>query len=270
MNIMRLFILPGYYFRKTRIPKIPQKISWYLIYFSPILFFFLEIFEKSLDWIIPCLILIIATNYTYENGYIENDLITTKKEKEPSIRLSEEEIKWGRDNIKIIFIMRGIFLSILLYIILKETKINNTIAFSCIIAIQIIYLIYNRCRSMINLILIIPLSFLRFFTPLISLEIFELSTSIIISLLAIYPLCKTIEFSKRKRFKLKKISAFIGNVDFFRVKYYSICCILFLIVPSKHYLFPLYTTIYYLIYRTAILIFSKNKIISNYSNKEYR
>lgn len=271
------FTFPEAYFHSTRIKGKTQKISWYLVYLAPILFFLIEQQSKINEILFPCIILIILTNYIYENGYIENDLITTKKEKNPTIRLEKKELLWGRENLKKIFAIR-LLLTIILttFLFTQKEKLHLPICISSLIAIQLLYLIYNRTRSINNLIIILPLSFLRFFTPIISLNLFTPSVNLITSLIILYPLCKTIEFSKLKRFKLNVISKFIGKVDNFRIVYYLFATIaIYLLTSTRNpIVFPLYTSLYYLIYRISGRILITNKkfeqTIASNSSQDYR
>jgi hypothetical protein len=176
-------------------------------------------------------------NYVYENGYIQNDVLLTKKEKNPTLRLVTEVLNNIRKNINKILISRFIVLIFIMYILsflIEDSKSYYTLLF-IIFFLQLLYLIYNSVRSVLNLYLILPLSYIRFYGFIVPFVEYENLLEFIIATIFIYPLSKFLEFTKQPRYGYKFISGIIGNVDIFRVIYYLIILILFFLNFLKYF-----------------------------------
>jgi len=273
--------VPFLYFINTRLKGKIQKISWIFVYFIPniFLYFYITDFDISFSNILLMTISILLVNYIYENGYIQNDIILTKKEKNPNLRVDGSLLLKLRKNIFKIFLIRGIVIIILVVgIYLVENDFLILTKYILILfLIQILYLIYNSIRNIGNLYLILPLSYLRFYGYLLPLvETVQLFEFIIITIF-IYPLLKMLEFTKQERYNFDTLARIIKNVDLFRIKYYSILllvslfCILYLDTPKYFILL----VIYYFLFRIAtFLIISKSvtvkKELLKYTKDIYR
>ncbi len=225
-------------------------------------------FDASIRNLLLMIIGITLINYIYENGYIQNDIILTKKEKNPNLRVSGNQLNNIREHIKQIFYYRILTTAILLVVLwFIANDIITFIKYIIVLTLlQCIYLIYNSIRNIGNFYLILPLSYLRFYgfiLPLISMS--NLIEFIIVTVL-LYPLNKLLEFSKQPRYNFKKLSIFIGNIDSFRIKYYFLNFIFFYIL---YFIFDIsieyiYIILYYLLFRIATYIAIKNnKTIKN-------
>jgi hypothetical protein len=205
-------------------------------------------------------------NYVYENGYIQNDVLLTKKEKNPTLRLVTEVLNNIRKNINKILISRFIVLIFIMYILsflIEDSKSYYTLLF-IIFFLQLLYLIYNSVRSVLNLYLILPLSYIRFYGFIVPFVEYENLLEFIIATIFIYPLSKFLEFTKQPRYGYKFISGIIGNVDIFRVIYYLIILILFFlfyIIFKINFIYVL-IILYYFIFRfLSYLAINKSEII---------
>ena len=282
-NIYIYTTIPYFYFIKTRLAGIFQKISWVIIYFFPafIIYYFLSKDNSiSIQNFFVYLLSITAINYVYENGYIQNDVFTSRKEKKPTKRLSENDCEEIFNNSLVIFSIRLLIFAFIIYLISRYGGSYNLYfsLFSCIF-LQLIYLLYNNIRSIANLFLIIPLSYIRFYLPILSISPEYLNLDLLLILLLIYPIPKFIEFSKQKKYSLTRISEMIGSIDLFRFKYYLI-----MVAVSAIYHINKKTTtsevfliisIYFFLYRSiSYLIIRKNQYLKEKvllgAKKEYR
>lgn len=257
--------IPFLYFLKTRLKGKVQRISWLFVYFIPS--FVLFNFFAPLDEFKNILLLVIGItliNYIYENGYIQNDVKTTKKEKNPTLRLSVENMRYVDKNwLKIILIRTTIiiFLISLFYFISSDLKQTINL-FIISLFLQILYLIYNNIRNIWNLILILPINYIRFYGFILPFIISEYLIEFIVITTLLYPLTKVLEFARQSRYNLIKISKFVGNVDIFRVKYYLVLVIfsLFLFIQTREYFYFFLISIYYLFFRICTLyLMTKSK-----------
>jgi len=110
-------IFPYLYFLKTRLKGKIQRVSWFLVYFVPNIFLYLYFtnFEFSFNNLSIMILSLILINYIYDNGYIQNDVILTKNEKNPTIRLDIQILENVRKNISKIFILRFIISILIIY-----------------------------------------------------------------------------------------------------------------------------------------------------------
>lgn len=257
-----------FYFIKTRLKTKGQKIAWIFTYFIPLflLAYFYEVYS-SIESLTLFFLSIIIINYAYEDGYIYNDFITSEKEKKPTIRLSINRMHRIRKNLNY-FLFYRIFITIILFLIIQNHNDNKHFLtiISMYLSLEIIYIIYNNNRNYINLILILPLSFIRFYGPVIILEDKNHILMTTISLSLLYPISKFIEFASRKRFNISVFKKYSLNINLFRIFYYIIITTLFLsltLINSDYYPF-LIISIYYLIYRIlGLLLLKKIKTLKN-------
>ncbi len=274
-------IFPYLYFLKTRLKGKIQRVSWFLVYFVPNIFLYLYFtnFEFSFNNLSIMILSLILINYIYDNGYIQNDVILTKNEKNPTIRLDIQILENVRKNISKIFILRFIISILIIYFLyfLIEDIQKFILLLVISISLQILYLIYNSVRSVLNLYLILPLSYIRFYGFIVPFVNYENLLEFIILTTFIYPFSKFLEFTKQPRYGYVFLSNLVGDVDRFRIKYYSAISVFFLIIFiffSIDYIY-LILVIYYLMFRLmAYLALSKSetirKDIENNSKKDYR
>lgn len=256
---LRLFLIPSFYFLRTRLESKFQKISWFFVYYIPSLIIFNH--YKPLDNFTNFFIYLLGItviNIFYENGYIENDSKTTKIEANPNMRISQKEFNFVDKNFYKIILIR-LFLAALLISIFyyySNDWIGTLILILTSVLIQIIYLFYNRVRNIANLYLILPLSFLRFYGYILPFVPYEKLIEFAFAVSFIYPISKTLEFATRKRFKINFFIKNLTNIDRFRVFYYLTISIVFFLIQVEVIFF--YIAIYYLLYRTAtFLLISK-------------
>ena len=268
-RIFLMVVVPYIFFLNTRLKSKVQRVSWIFVYFIPNIYLFNHF--KPLDEGINIFLLfisIVVINLFYENGYIENDCKTIKFEKKPQLRLNIDEINWINKYWSFIIVTRIIIASLLisLFYYLSEDIRSASILIFISILIQGLYLIYNRIRNRLNLLLILPLSYLRFYGFIMPFVLNDSLKDFILATIFIYPLSKTLEFASRKRFNLEFFIKYLKDINRFRVFYYLVFTILFLLLSAKS--IYLVVIIYYLIYRVVVWILVEktpgiNKYLSN-------
>jgi len=268
--------IPYAYFLSTRLKGGVQRISWGFVYFVPI-FIFYGFYDAQL---LQLLLMYYAVNLVYENGYIQNDVFTIKKESKPSLRLTDRERDYIEANALRIFIFRAAILSLILAVLYHFSSEDEFYFFLLLLVfLQCIYFFYNSLRGRINLFLIAPLSYFRFYLPLIPILVFSGNNFVIGSLFFIYPFTKFLEFFKQPRYRMKTISCMVSGVDKFRVVYYFILSIFFgtllLCWRSSNFLFLFCLSFYYFCFRLAgFFLYSWSgkfkEIVINGAKKYYR
>ncbi len=113
---MLFFFVPFLYFYKTRLRSIIKLISWGVIYLVPI---FLSTFSfANIDYYFISYFVVLTLTYNlYEIGYIQNDTETIKKEHNPTLRLSRDELFFYNNHRVYIYFFR-LFISFVLTIAL--------------------------------------------------------------------------------------------------------------------------------------------------------
>lgn len=212
------FFLPFFYFFKTRLKELKNKISWLFIYIIPIL---LMIFVNvnvnvNVTLVISIFLYILSVYAVYEMGYIWNDAETIKREDNPTLRLSKDELNFYNKNKKLIYTFR-----LLIVFIFSFYFIDSSIYYFYIVnmfTILILYLLYNNIRNRLNL----PLHFLlvcfRFVTPVIAFSPINF-----LWVIFVFPVINLLERASEKRFSLKFFQDFLlSNKKQGRYIYYII------------------------------------------------
>lgn len=247
---MHLFI-PFFYYLKTRLDNKIKRLSWQFIYTIPSVILFNHYLELSNITNLSILVLgIILVDYIYENGYIQNDCITIQNEKKPQLRMDDKSIIYVQNHLKFIFLIRSfvIVIGLILFYLLSNSLTQTITLFSLLITLQLLYLIYNSIRNIFNLILILPLSYIRFYGFIIPFVPQNDLVSFVILTIFLYPFSKTLEFTTRKRFKLTIFKNIITSIDKFRIVYYTFVVIIFYLLDVN--LIFIIIGIFYLLFRT--------------------
>lgn len=269
-------LIPYCYFIKTRLSRPAQQISWFFVYFVPVFLFYIILDYHSFFALILSYYVV---NLVYENGYIQNDVITTRIELNPTKRLSDKDCYILYSNIEKIFLSRFfIFVFFILWLYALLPSDGFVFLLLLLFLLQILFIFYNLIRGKFNFYLILPLSYLRFYLPILPFLILNNYYVEAIALFFVYPLAKLLEFSKEEKFGFKRLPRVIGNIDKFRVVYYLIVGSLLLF--SYLYFSPepvasLIVTTYYFLYRLlGYFIYYRSarfkKLVISGAKKEFR
>ena len=109
------FYIPFYYLFYTRLKTKMEIVSWIIIFIIPqflITYFYLDLRVDIFFQLFLIAQLIFHT--LYEVGYIENDISTTKKEKNPTLRLDKKSATYIKNNYQKIIYSR--YCTILLFL----------------------------------------------------------------------------------------------------------------------------------------------------------
>ena len=256
----KLYLIPFFYFFHTRIANKTKGISWIIIYsLAPLIYLYENINPTN---IISFFIMYITINYIYENGYIQNDTYTTKKENNPTERLSPKELKFYNTNFYKIVLIRFfilLFLCFILYFLIEKKSFINFLF--GLFLIQIFYLIYNQNRKFSNILIIPLLTYLRFYLPIticiLSQDYVNYQTLVL--LFFIYPFQKFLEFFKLEKYKNITIERIIGNIDKFRIKYHFFMFIIIYYIDQTQsfFNFIFVLNIALLFYRISLFFYIK-------------
>ena len=217
-----VFYIPWCYTKHTRHPRRKDILGFSLKYFVPILLF---LAWRDFTW--PRLILGFLLTYDlYEIGYIENDCETIKKEQNPTMRVSSEELVYYEKNKELIYFTKVVIaVAISVYLLIWEKTNYLFLLFPALLVPS--YLIYNRMRCRWNLVIHALLMFIRYYAPvLIAMHFFSWTDAL--AFLFVYPIKGMIELSVmgkfggyKNQFVKKYILRDFSNFQQYRFKYYT-------------------------------------------------
>src|SRR5574344_1018744 len=208
--MIRFCSWPYVFTHKATLCKKGRLLSYVAIFtISPIYFaLVLQSPTITLQGLLSCMLGMILIQNLYEVGYIQNDTETIKKEKNPTMRLEQSELKYYSSNRCGIYATRALIDAFLagLLIYVGHGSLSVWVFLGVAHLIIPIFLLYNAMLNRWNLLLHFFLATLKFS----SLQfLFFDSMQINVFLLSIfaYPIINLIDRAATPRF-LKKISAY--------------------------------------------------------------
>ncbi|MEX1033243.1 MAG: hypothetical protein WDZ30_07765 [Cellvibrionaceae bacterium] len=224
--------LPGVYFIRSRLRTKHEVISWILINPVVILMFSWPVSEISVaGFCIAFVLSFIAWQSTYEIGYIVNDMLTTKSEQSPTLRLSQGERDYFEENFsRIVFGKILVTLLALAGVLYLDSMANTTLHVELFVIATLgallAFWIHNKVRSRANIITYLFLSSFKYLSiPLL----FYAATDIYLFILTIilsFPLLRTLEHACKVKYGFSWLASFFGSFDRFRPKYYGVVTLL--------------------------------------------
>lgn len=266
------FYIPFYYLIHTRLRTNIDLLSWQIIFIIPqftITYFYLNI--RSDIFVLIFFITQLAFHTLYEIGYIENDNLTTKNEKKPTLRLNRKGSAFIKKNYsKVIYVKYLIVLLLvgLLYWIntFAAYRLNIFSFISLLVLNRIFFFLHNNIRSRLNILTFFVLSITKFIFPLVLFIDFETLLYPILLSVIIFPLLRSIEISTLKRHDFKFFSKIIGDIDRFRILFYLIASLLFItlwffsFLGIKNFSVSIFILVYFLLFRISTYFLIKEGI----------
>ncbi len=200
MELIR-FISPYYYtFKYNR--KGFEGIAYFLEYtILPFITFYL--FSPEIN-IIEILLIITIITITYEQGYIYNNIISIRKENNPTLRHTALESDFGYKHKNSIFCIRYVTISLLLFILSFNNYSYFKITFIGVVIISIIFYLYNIIREgWFNRFLFFLLRFSRYYFVLFFIGFPGFIISFLISLVSLINHLSW--YSTRTKFNLPRL-----------------------------------------------------------------
>lgn len=237
--------LPLGYFYISRIKKIQRLLWWLSTYFFPIIIF--SSFLESIN-IVYNVCSFILFNMFYEFGYLYNDFITSKRESNPTLRISPELHRNLAENLHAIVIVK-FFLLIISVSIFLNLYLDSLSDVYYSFMVFVIFLVHNSLRGRVNIMTFFALYFAKGNYLLFINEQYSLIN--ILFVLIFFSLPKTIEYSFKNRFSLWKNAI---NIDEFRFYYYAFIFLIVFLV--SFYIGDFRYVVIPLIYIVAYLFFT--------------
>ena len=220
-----MFYVPVLYAIRTRFLKRTKLgiFFWFAEYLFPVLLSLLLANIEPIS-IFQMLLSVVCVYCFYEIGYIQNDCETIKKEENPTLRLSEDELKIYERNKWNIYMTRGV-LGILFSMYYIQQGIPSCILLPVLWGIIPLYLLYNSMRNRLNQYLVLFLMVYRYGVPFFLYTHFYWNCYLLLLIIISYPIPTFIQIcAKEKRGRCEKWALFfVGSYnkrELFRLKFY--------------------------------------------------
>lgn len=266
---MSKFYIPYMYFFQVHARTMSRVLSWGLIYFIPI--FIYVYFIGNADIVNSFIMFFVLTTIIYnlyEIGYINNDTETIKKEENPTMRLSIDELKYYENNKRKIYLIR-IFITVLLIVFVNylsfklNYEVNMYLFSSLMLVMMLFYKIYNSIRSKMNIVISIILSTFRYVSIPISI-INENYLILLILVIVIFPLVNLLNWLSKPKYNLGLAIKYLKEIELIRVIYYSILSsilLVFYFISSMDLIkYFLYVSVYFLFIRVVYFFVMKKSV----------
>ena len=269
---MYSFYIPIFYLIHSRLKTKFDLISWQIIFLIPqfaVTYYYLNI--RSDIFVQLFLISQLIFHVLYEIGYIENDVITTRNEKNPTKRLSSRSIAYLKKNYsKVIYfkyLVGTTFIGLLYWIdTFTSYNLNLNVFVGLLVFNRIIFFIHNSIRNRFNILTFFILSAAKYVFPIVLFVRFEIMLLPLIIMLLIFPILRTIEIFTLKRHKFKKIAYLVNNIDKFRIIYYLFNSIVitviwhFSLISGTNYNISIFIVLYFLLFRISTKFLIEKKV----------
>lgn len=279
---MLKFVLPGYYTWISRLKAPWAVVSWLVMYPIAAGVGALYFGERSICCrVVVYIFSFIAALSTYELGYIGNDYAAMTGERDGGTqRLVRSDTSVLKHNYRRIFIYKSAtsisfcvasgFAAVLL-------GVNATIGVfaAWLVMLYLIFMVHNYVRSRWSIATFMMLSSVKYivFIFIFPVRSMERMATLIVTEIVLIPLLRTIEYSTKERFHLRWCKVLVGDLDWFRVKYYiavlGICATLYAL-HQEYVELLLVLSASMLIFRVATLVLAvklklRNKALSGVS-----
>lgn len=283
---MLRFYIPFYYLIHSRLKSNFDLLSWQIIFIVPqfsITYFYLN--TRSDIFILLFFITQLIFHTLYEVGYIENDILTTKNEKKPTLRLNKVSANYIKKNYSSISYFRYFivlfFIGVLFWLDSFIAYRLNILSFIALLALsRVFFFIHNSVRGRLNILTFFLLSVTKFIFPVVLFIRFETLLYPILLLVIIFPFLRTIEISTLRRHNFKNFSKIINDIDRFRILYYLVNSLLFLVawyfsfLSIQNFSISIFILVYFLLFRLTTYFLIKGGIykrdVKTKTNAQYK
>lgn len=240
------YLIPFSYMIKTRYPSLFYKTAFILVYFLPI---FLVCGYYHAD-VAGLIIALIGINCLYEEGYLDNDLITSRYEKTPTLRLKREEKLYFEKKYLLLKAVRiAVFLITVVFLMGKDINSAKTLLLGGA-ALTLSYAFHNTIRSEWNILTFSALVVLKYLVPILCCQLegreIEKAFTAVFTVICIP---RIFEYSLKYSRKYKKL---LDRKEIMRFLYYFLLlCITAVWFLTKKEQGPMMVlVVYYFIFRT--------------------
>lgn len=165
-----IFYIPTIYLFKVRLEgNIRKFLSWWFLLIVPTLGYTLLIDDSmSLMGLLRFFILSFSVVSYYELGYMQNDTLSLSREKDPTIRLKDEEYDYCLFHLPNIIVTRLIIVAILLiiYVVISPCGLALAVTLFSFLILLPIFGIYNNIQGLFSVLFYPILVSARYLVPI--------------------------------------------------------------------------------------------------------
>lgn len=265
-----VFYLPFGYYYAVRLGTLPQLLSWMLIYIMPTAFYSYTTYRGAvLPFVVNYVLLLTAAFTLYELGYILNDTIAIRYEEQPAVRLYPNNFEHFARYGRLIVLARFSYAAIALALLYLISPSVFTLPLAAnILAIPIIFAIYNRWRSKYNVWLYPLLVFSRYLPFML---LYRIDGPGILLLFLSFPMLNMLERFSMPKYRFPLMRELIPTEESktaFRAYYYAALLIVLTILSILTiipYMLILPVLILF-VYRLALVYWVSRHQPTNYLN----
>lgn len=266
---MYRFYLPTYYMLYSR-PKSASALASGLIIITIPLVFMAWYFSAlgMLELLLLFYLSRLAFMLIYETGYMENDIVTIKKEATPTIRLKPQDFVFFDKHYWPVVISKVALAALILGLLLAlrpwwnaEIYVGQFLA--CMVVMRLFFFAHNTFRGRMNILTeggLIAVKYPSFLFLVIPWQ--EMPLPYLLAFFA-FPLVRIIEYAQQEKFRLPGLTSAVDYIEVFRVKYYGI---LLAISALAYGLFPGPISQMYLILICYFFAYRFGLFLLNYKN----
>jgi len=260
-NDISIFYIPFRYLHRVRLKSLPKIISWWFLMVLPTAFFYCMLAPSPLQVtnLVSYILLLLLVVIYYELGYMHNDTYATKREQQPTLRLSPEQTQYLYQHTPIIMAVRMAIVLILalIYGQINHWTSNILITLTGVFMLLPLFLFYNSVRGKKAVFcypVLISWRYILFLLPFIGHGWWW--TAVCLLLLS-YPIAIGIERYSMPHYRFPFMQRFIPSESAkprFRMVYYvtTTIVLLFICLGGKIPVIWLLPFVVLLIYRTLL------------------
>lgn len=262
------YYLPLKWTFTTRYTSFMNIISFFIIDAFPSFCFVFIFNDFSIKMLFSYALAFLVTFCIYECGYIFNEIICTRYEKHPTIRIDEAYWNQIPRHLENLLTLRFVIAFFGSWWLVQTYPTYYMLYLLCIVGLIVIYSIHNYYRGFIN---IFTMAADVSFKYLIPMALFLTEQELLVAYITIFfsiIFVRSLEYISKKHF-IRGFNA-IRDVDTFRLKYYIVLNLTFIILSSFE-LIPWYICIlslFFLLYRIGTYYIMKrpNKLSAKINN----
>jgi hypothetical protein len=225
------FLIPGRYTVETRIDGRRQAVSWLLTNVGVISVLSLPFLAGSAHSLVGLLasvaalaLALVAWHSLYEVGYLVNDVVTSTREADPTLRWRPHEAARLRSALPWLAAAKlglaaGAIAVIALLDVASGARLEVVSFGAGLVALAAAFTLHNLVRSRANLLTFLLLLTLKYVSIPLLVAPPDATLELVVVIAIAVPLLRTVEYATLPRFALPRLATVVQPVERFRVLY---------------------------------------------------
>lgn len=216
-------LVPWAYLVESRLKSRIERVSWVLVNPVPIV--------AAAWWVtdlppgafaLAVALAMAAWQSVYETGYLENDLVTTQNEANPTTRLSPERERALRRRYGLVVGAKIALAALLLVGLARVVPLPDVLLFTAlVVAARAAFYVHNAVRNRLNIATYFATAVLKYAAVPLLFAPPEARAGVALVMTAAFPIIRTAETACSPRHGLDRLAAAVGDFDVARPVYYA-------------------------------------------------